>query len=189
MSEEAEVENGSAWKRFLRKHWSIVAFFVVAVILAFIGAIYVYLWFVGDAQSTGLVPSILGDWTMGHIVTFILNLIFWELVFIGIPVIVGAVAGWQWWRRLPAEEKREYHFFGRRSRTTGGSGGFSLFLFIVFAIKVYIDGKWNEAISEWTLDYVVGSMITILIWMAVIIGIPAAIGIVWWIRHEMKKKP
>jgi hypothetical protein len=39
------------------------------------------------------------------------------------------------------------------------------------------------------LDYVVGSMITILIWAAVIFGIPLAIGFVWWISREMNKKP
>lgn len=188
MSGEAGVENDSDWKKFLRRHWRIVAFFVVAGVLVFIGAIYVFLWFVSGAQSTGLVPSTLVFWTMGHVVTFILHLIFWELVFIGIPVIIGAVAGWQWWRRLPAEEK-EYRFFGRRSRTTGGGGGVSVLLFIAFAIKVFIDGKWDVAISTYTLDYVVGSMISILIWIAVIIGIPAAIGIVWWIHHEMNKKP
>jgi hypothetical protein len=188
MSGEAGVENGSDWKKFLGKHWSIVALFAVAGILLFVGAIYVCLWFVGDAQSTGLVPSTLGLWTMGHIVTFILHLIFWELIFIGVPTIVGAVAGWQWWSRLPVEEKKEYHFFGKRSRTTGG-GGVSALLMIAFAIKVYIDGNWNVAISTWTLDYVVGSMITILIWMAVIFGIPISIAIVLWMRHEMHKKP
>jgi len=188
MSEEAGAENGSDWKKFLRKHWRVVTSFVAAGILAFVGAIYVFLWFVKDAQSTDLVPRTLGLWTMGHVVTFILYLIFWELVFIGIPAIIGAVAGWQWWRRLPVEEK-ESHFFGRRSRTTGGGGGVSVLLWIAFAIKVFIDGKWNDAISTYTLDYVVGSLILILIWMAIIIGIPAAIGIVWWIRHEMKKKP
>jgi len=189
MSGETGVENGSDWKKFLRNHWNIVVLFIVAGILAIIGAIYVFLWFVGDAQSTGLVPSTLGLWTMGHMVSFILHLIFWELVFIGIPVIIGALAGWQWWRRLPVEEKKEYHLFGKRSRTTGGGSGVSVLLWIAFAIKVYIDGNWNVPISTFTLDYVVGSMISILIWIAVIFGIPLAIGIVWWILHEMKKKP
>ena len=57
-------ENGSGWKKFLRKHWNIVAIFVAAGVLAFAGAIYVYLWLVGDAQASGLVPSTLGLWTM-----------------------------------------------------------------------------------------------------------------------------
>jgi hypothetical protein len=103
-------ENGSGWKKFLRKHWNIVAIFVAAGVLGFAGAIYVYLWFVGDAQATGLVPSILGLWTMGHLVWFILHAVFWELLFIGIPAIIGAVAGWQWWKRLSDEEKKEYRF-------------------------------------------------------------------------------
>jgi ribosomal protein S4E len=60
---------------------------------------------------------------------------------------------------------------------------------IVSQGKVYVDGNWNVAISTWTLDYVVGSMITILIWIAAIFAIPAAIGVIWWIRHEMNKKP
>jgi len=190
MMAETGSENGSEiWKKFLRKHWNMVALFVVAVVLAFVGAVYVFLWFVGDAQSTGLVPATLRFWTMGHMVTFILHLIFWELLLIGIPVGIGAVAGWQWWKRIPDEEKKEYHFFGKRSRTTSGGSGISLLFFIAFCIKVFIDGNWNVAIATWTLDYVVGSMISILIWAAVIFGIPAAIGIIWWINHEMKKKP
>jgi len=58
-------EEGSDWKRFMRKHWGAVAVLAVAIFLAFVGAVYVFLWFVRYAQSTGLVPSSLGLWTMG----------------------------------------------------------------------------------------------------------------------------
>jgi len=189
MTGEAGIENGSEWKKFVRKHWNIVAIFVVTGILALVGAIYVYLWFVGNAQSTGLVPSTLGLWTMGNIVTFILHVIFWELIFIGVPAIIVAVAGWQWWKRLPDEEKKEHNLFGKRSKSSRAGGAISPLLFIAFAIKVYVDGNWNVAISSWTLNYVAGSMITILIWIVAIAAIPATIGIIWWIRYEMNKKP
>ncbi len=190
MMAETGSENGSdVWKKFLRKHWNMLALFVVAVILALVGAIYVFLWFVGDAQSTGMVPATLGLWTMGNLVTFILYAIFWELLLIGVPVVLAAVAGWLWWRRLPSEEKKEYHFFGKRSRTTSGGGGISLLFFVAFCIKVFTDGNWNVAFATWTFDYVVYSMLWILIWILVIFGIPIAIGVIWWIRHEMKKKP
>ena len=186
---ETEPENGhEGWKTFLRKHWEMVVLFVVAAVLASVGAILVFLWFVGDAQSTGMVPTTLGLWTMGHSVTFMLHLIFWELLLIGVPAIIGAVAGWQWWKRLPDEEKKEYHFFGSSSRTTGGGGGVSILFFIAFCLKVFIDGNWDVAIASWTFDYV-DSMISILIWVAIIFAIPAAIGIIWWINHELKKKP
>ena len=108
MTEEIAIEKRSDWKSFMRKHWKIVTAFVVAGILVVIGAIYVFLWFTADAQTTGLVPSIIGLWTMGNTVSFILHLIFFELIFIGIPAIIGAVAGWQWWKRLPEQEKSEY---------------------------------------------------------------------------------
>lgn len=184
MNDESDASNRSEWRTFLRKHGNIAVLFVVAGIMVIIGAVLVYLWFVGDAQSTGLVPSVLGLWTMGHLVTFILNLIFWELILIGIPVLVMAVAGWQWWKRLPAEERMGYRLLRKGSRASRGGGGGSGLLFIVFAIKVYIDGEWNVAMSTWTLDYVVNSFIAILIWVAIICGVPAAIGLVWWIRHN-----
>ena len=188
--EETEPESvNNGWKTFFRKHWRIVVLFVVGVVLASIGAILVFLWRVEDAQSTGMVPTTLGLWTMDNIVTFILHLIFWELLLIGIPAGIGAIAGWQWWKRLPDEEKKAYHFFGSNSRTTGGGGGVSVLFFIAFCIKVFIDGNWNVAIASWNLNYVVDSMISILIWVAIIFGIPIAIGVTLWISYEMKKKP
>jgi hypothetical protein len=189
MAETGSGNGSEGWKKFLRKHWNMLALSVVAVILASVGAIYVFLWFVGDAQSTGMVPTTLGLWAMGHLVTFILNVIFWELLLIGVPVILAAVAGWLWWRRLPVDEKKEYHFFGKRSRTTSGGSGISLLFFVAFCIKVFIDGNWNVAFATWTLDYVVYSMLWILIWILVIFGIPIAIGVIWWMNREMKKKP
>jgi hypothetical protein len=188
MSEEVMVEKGSDWKRILRKHWSIAAIFIIAGILLIAGAVYVFLWFVGDAQLTGLVPSVLSYWTMGNMLMFALHLIFWELVIIGIPVAVLGVAGWQWWKRLPAEEKAEYHRSGKHSRARDGGSGISFLFTIAFAIKVYVDGNWNVPVSIWTLDYVVGSMFTILLWTVAIFGIPAVIVGIWWIRREMNKK-
>jgi len=191
MMAEIESENGSEiWKKFLRKHWNMVVLFVVGAILVSIGVILVYLWFVGHAQLTGLVPVTLDLWTMGYLVTFLLHVIFWEVLFIGVPVILAAVAGWLWWKRLPDEEKKEYHFFGTRSRATGGGGGsISLLVFIAFCIKVFTDGNWNVAFATWTFDYLVYSLLTALIWILIIFGIPIALGIIWWINHEMKKKP
>jgi uncharacterized membrane protein len=189
MSETESENDEEGWKAFLRKHWKIAALFVVGAVLALVGSVIVFLWFVGDAQSTDMVPTTLGLWTMGNVVTFILHLIFWELILIGIPVGIAAIGGWQWWKRLPDEEKKKYHFFGSRSRTTGGSGGISILFFIAFCIKVFIDGNWDVTIASWPLNYVVESMISILIWVAIIFGIPAAIGVIWWISYETKRKP
>ena len=66
------------WKKFLSNHWKMFALWIVGAILAFIGAIYVFLWHVEESQLVGLVPETLGLWSMGHFINFVLHLIFWE---------------------------------------------------------------------------------------------------------------
>ena len=100
-----------------------------------------------------------------------------------IPVAIGAIIGWLWWKRIPEEEKREYNLSTKSSRSRSAEGAISPLLFIAFAIKVYLDGQWNAPIAGFSLDYVVGSMVTILVWIAVIVAIPAIIGFVWWISR------
>lgn len=181
-----DAKGGSEWKVFVRKHYAAIAVFGIAVVLAIVGAIYVFLWFVANAQSSGLVPASLGLWTMKNLVDFILNAILWELLVIGIPVVVGGVVAWQWWRRIPEAEWRGFRFGKRPGKGRGGGSGGLLF-FIAFCIKIYLDGNWNVAISTFNLNYVVNSMVLILAWFAVIFGIPATLVGVWWIRREMKK--
>jgi hypothetical protein len=184
MIEENEVAKDAGWRRFFRKHWNMLAVFVAAAILAVAGAVYVFAWFTGNAQSTDIVPSTLSMWSMNNVLMFILHAIFWELVLIGIPVAIGAIIGWQWWKRIPEEEKKEYNLSTKSSRSSSAGGAVSPLLFIAFAIKVYLDGQWNAPIAGFSLDYVVGSMITLLIWIAVIFAIPAIIGFVWWITRK-----
>jgi magnesium-transporting ATPase (P-type) len=186
MTQQVAAQSGVGCKGFLSRHRGALALFISAGILLCVGAVYVFAWFTGQAQTTNLVPSNLGLWSMGNVVMFILNAIFWELLLVGIPAAVGAVVGWLWWRNLPEEEKAQYRF-GKSSRSRNAGGAISPLLFIAFALKVYFDGNWNAAISTWTLNYVVGSIITILVWVAAIFAVPAAVGFAWWMHRELKK--
>jgi hypothetical protein len=196
MTAETESEKGTPlpaiWKKFLRKHWNMVVVFVVGAILVSIGVVLVFLWFLGDAQLTGLVPATLDLWTMGYLVTFLLHVILWEVPLIGVAITLVAVA-WLWWKKLPDEEREEYaraHIFGTPSKkTSGGSGAIELLIFIAFCIKVFTDGNWNVAFATWTLDYLVYSYLLALIWILIIFGIPMVLGGILWIIYEMKKKP
>jgi hypothetical protein len=187
MTVDQGVKKSSDWNKFLKKHWNIFAVFVASGILAFIAAVYVFLWFVANAQSTALVPATLGMWTMGNLISFILHALFWELLLIGIPVAIIGTLGWQWWKRLPEEEKSNLSW--KRSKSSSAGGAISPLLFIAFAIKVYIDGNWNIAISTWKLDYVIGSMVTILIWIGAIAAILVTIGFILWLSFGRNKKP
>ncbi len=189
---EGEIQpDQKIWNIFIKKHWSMLAVWIAAATVAVIGAILVFLWFVRDAQATGLVPHTLDLWTMGYLITFLLYALFWEIVFIAIPVIVFiAVIYVFWWKKLPVEERQDYrrgHLFGKRSRRRNGGGAISFLINIGFIIKVYLDGNWNVPFASWTFDYLVYSYLWVLIWFAVIFGIPLIIGGVWWIRRQMKK--
>jgi len=184
-------EIGKVWKKFLKNHWQILVLAIAILIIAVIGAIYVLFWFVGEAQTIGLIPTLLGEVALSHLIFFILHLIFWEAVFIGIPLLVffGILYG-GWWKRLPAKERKEYrkaHLFGKRSKRSDAGGGFSFIIFIAFVIKIILDGNWNWPFAEWGINYLVYSWFIAFIWIAVICGIPMLIGGLWWLNREMNK--
>ena len=192
MSFETEPENcDKIWKKFLGKHFKLFVLFVVSAILAFMGVIFVFLWFVEDAQLTGLVPEALSLWTMGYFVTFLLHLIFWMILLIGIPTILAVAAIYfLWWKKLPDDERKEYreeHLFGKRSARKDGGEGITFLVNIAFVIKVYLDGNWDKPFATWKFDYLVYSYLTALIWVLLVFGIPMAIGGLWWIFYGKEK--
>jgi hypothetical protein len=190
MAETCE-ENDKIWIKFLRNHWQMTVACAVGCILAIIGAIWVFLWFVDVAQSTGLVPVTLNLWAMGHLVTFLIHLVLRLALIIGIPAFVVGVLGWQlWWKKIPEDERLEYkrkRLFGKSSKRSDGGNGISFLIFVFFAIKIYLDGNWDKPFASWEFDYLVYSWLWAIIWIAVIFGIPILIGGIAWIRHEMKK--
>ena len=194
MIAETESKNDEKiWKKFLRNHWRLCVLFIVVAALAIIGAIYVFLWFVGDAQFTGLVPESLGLWSMGYLVTFLLNLLFWEVIYVVIPVLIAiGLIYTLGWKKIPDEERKEYkraHLFGKRNKRSESGEGISFLIFIVFIIKVYLDGNWGVPFATWEFNYLVYSWLLALILVLAIFGIPILIGGTLWLRHEMKKVP
>ncbi len=158
---------------------------VGGIAAAAIAALFVFLWVVATAQATGLVPSRLGDWTVGYVLTFILNLILWELILVAswaIPVALAAF--FLWYKKLPDEERRAYERGPRRSRSTGENGGVSFLIGLVWLGIVWIDGRWNLAFQDWTFHDLVYSWIEAGLVVLLIVGIPAMIYLVWSLRRN-----
>jgi len=177
---------GEVEKRFLRRHWKMAIVLAVLFSGAAIGALLVLLWFVATAQATGLVPLVLGQWSIGAVITFILHLIFWELVLVGSWVIlVVAVIFVKWYRGLPAEERAGWHRRGKRE----GSDAFGFLVGLTWLIVVWFDGRWNLSFETWTFNDWVYSFLAAVFWDLLIFGVPIALYFIWWIRGETKKNP
>jgi len=157
------------------------------IALAVIAAISVFLWVVADAQATGLVPVMLGQWTVGYFFIFILNVILWELVFVGSWVIpIAVVIFFQWYKKLPDKEREEYEGGSRRRRSAEEGSGMSCFVGLIWLIIVWIDGRWNLAFQAWTFNDWVYSWLAACLWALLIVGIPGTIFIIWSLRRPKK---
>ena len=177
---------GEAETRFLRRHWKMAMVFAIVIVGAAIGALLVLLWLVATAQATGLVPLVLGQWSIGHVITFLLHLIFWELILVGSWVLVIVIVlVFQWYRKLPVDERAGWHRRGRREE----SGAFGLLVGVTWLIVVWLDGRWDLPFNSWTFNDWVYSFLAAVFWDLLIFGVPIALGLVWWIRKEMKGEP
>lgn len=176
---------GEAWKKFARRHWKMTVLMIGAIAAIALAALLVFLWVVADLQATDVVPSGLGEWTVGYVVTFIMVLIAWELILVAswvIPVVVAVY--FLWYKKLPEEERKEYEGRPRRRRSAGENSGISFFIGLVWLAIVWIDGKWNLAFQDWTFNDWVYSWIVAGLVVLLIGGIPVLIYVIWAVRRS-----
>jgi hypothetical protein len=190
------------WKYSLKKHWKVYALFIVGCIVAFIGCILVLMWFMGYQAIGGNGTWNIGLWSIKSFIGFMLRLIVWEILFIGIPVIAVVAVAWAlWFKKLPTEEQERHKFWFRAGehkdkvgrnqnrRTGGGFGVLNVFVFIAFLIILAIDGTFNTPIGSLPYSYFVYAWLWGLLWVGIIAGIPLTIGAIWWLHRELKEIP
>jgi hypothetical protein len=97
------------------------------------------------------------------------------LVFIPMVVLIYLL----WYRKLPADERKEYEGGPKRSRSAGEDSGFSFFVGIVWLAIVWLDGNWNRAFEQWSFNDWVYSWLAAALVVLVIVGIPAIGWLVW----------
>ncbi|TFH04011.1 MAG: hypothetical protein E4H14_15620 [Candidatus Thorarchaeota archaeon] len=170
-------------RRFLRRQWKMMVVFGAIAAVAAIEGLLVLTWFVTSAQAVDFIPAVLGQWTIGYVITFILHLIFWELLLVVTWVgVVASAIGYFWYMRLPEEDKIESS--GRSKRDGGNAFGFLIGL--AWLVVVWLDGRWNLAFESWTFNDWIYSCLAAFGWVLIICGIPMVLFFIWWIKQEPK---
>jgi len=163
--------------RFLKKYWKMTLLMAVIAIVAGIVGLLTFLWQVNIA----VVPATLGQWSIGIIISFCLNLVFWELLLVGSWVIVVVIVFYfQWYMKLPEEDRKGWSGRGRRE----SGDAISFFFGLAWLLIIYIDGRWNLTFDTWTFNDWVSSWLTAAFWVFLIGGIVVAIGLIAWIAKE-----
>jgi hypothetical protein len=181
----------NTWKNFLQKHWKMALVIAAGIACAVVGAIAVFLWRTTGPEALVRYPPTLGLWTVGYLVSLLVDLILWGLLLIVLPIIAAAICIYfLWWKRIPAGERQEY--FGgprekrprRRARRGSAGGIFNIFVFITWLIIIGADGNWSKAFGLWTFSYLVISVLAAFLWDLLIIAIPVTIAFIWWVRRK-----
>ncbi|MGY5878932.1 MAG: hypothetical protein RTV31_01720 [Candidatus Thorarchaeota archaeon] len=164
--------------RFLKKYWMMTLMIAAMFIVAAIVSVLVLLWQV----STPGLPATLGLWSVSTVISFCLNLVFWELLLVGSWVAVLAIVLYfQWYSKLPEEDRKSWS--GRGNRENTDAIGF--FIGIAWLLILYIDGTaWTRTFNAWTLTDWVWSWIFAAFWVLVIGGIIVTIGLIAWLAKE-----
>ena len=168
---------------FLKRHWKMTIVMAVSCAAAAIVALFVFLWVAANAQATGLVPVALGQWTVGYLITFILNVIFWELLLV-VSWLIPLFAAYYWWFNKQPDADIWKPGRGRRE----GGDAFGFLIGIAWLIMIWIDGRWTQELQTWTFIEWIYSWLTALGWVLIIFGIPAVIIFILWFGYRKKMK-
>ena len=178
MSEEKSEE--TYWKEFAKKNWKLIAVAFAACVILFIVALWVIIAYINASPIGGMGTWTLNDWTLNYIVGFMIQIILWELLLVGLPAgIFFGLGGYFWWSRLSEEDKQEHKAREKknkhRKRNAGGSGGGSFFMFIAYCIYIATQGKYDTPFGNESYSYWVFAWFFTLMWIFIIIGIPVVI--------------
>ena len=160
------------WKKHINDHiWTLII-----VIIA--GFFLVLIWIIETSPIGAQGTALIGDWSLDWIVGFMWITIGWELLFVGLPTAVFfCVGGYIWWKRLPEEEKAVYKAREKKhtAKKTGGGGGGGIVMFIAYIIYMGIQGYYYAPFSSQPYSFWVYSFFYTIMWIAIVLGIPACV--------------
>jgi len=189
MESSNDLSEKQFWKDIIKKYKNSFIVLIVACVCVVIGVLMVLVWYVNTSPLGGQGTWTFDRWTLNYIVGFIIQIILWELLFVGVPTgLFFGLGGYFWWRKLPAEEKQVFKDREKkdshRKKDYGGGGGFGFFMFIAYCIYIAVDGNYNTLLGAKSYSYWIFSWFLTLMWIFIVFGIP--IGIILLILYFTK---
>ncbi|TFG26198.1 MAG: hypothetical protein EU532_10460 [Promethearchaeota archaeon] len=176
------------WKEEIKKHWKILILCAIIIVILTIIAVNVLIWQIQTSAIGNYGTATFDQWSLEWIVIFIIVLILWELLFVGVPAgLIFGLGGYLWWKHLPEEERtkiKEQHSTHKKTRR---GCGFGIFIFIAYCIYIAIDGNFSTPFGNKPYSYWVYSYILTIGWLLIIIGIPMAIIGLIYLRYWLRK--
>ncbi len=183
-------------KVFLRniavQYWYYVLIFGLIIIGAILGFILTLNEYINTSTIGGQGTWTFDQFSMGTVVEWMIFFLLWLLVIVVLPTLaVGLfLVAIIWYIVFLPELREEIKFrfkreeekrrrFGTKSES---SGLFGLFMFIGVCIYITLDGNWMTEFGNLSYKYFVDAWITVFIWGLIIIGIPAVIIGIWYVR-------
>ena len=188
MEEDENMSNKQFWKEEIKNRWKVLILFVVVIVFLSITGVYVLIWQIQTSPIGNYGKATIDQWSLDWVVRFIIILILWELLFVGVPAaLIFGLGGYLWWKRLPSDERtniKEYHSKNKKARDASGLG---LFIFIAYCIYIAIDGNYYTPFGNRPYSYWLYSYLLTMGWLLIIVGIPMAVAGLLYLRYWLKK--
>jgi hypothetical protein len=195
MTEVTKIDfQNETWKKFVKMHWKITIVMAAGIASAVVDAIFVFLWRITGPEAATLYPSTLGLWTVGSVWNLFWDIVLWEFLLVLLPVIAVVIVIFAtWYRKLPADERNEYFPKPDPSKprkkvsTRNGGRAINFIVTVTWLILIKVGGNWETAFVSWTFTYLITTILWAFLWDLIIIGTPASIALIWWLRRELRK--
>ncbi|TFG06560.1 MAG: hypothetical protein EU539_07360 [Promethearchaeota archaeon] len=188
MEDEQKIRDEQFWKVEIKKHWKVLILFIAVVVVLSIIGVYVLIWQIQTSPIGNYGKATFDQWSLEWVVIFLIMLILWELLFVGLPAaLLFGLGGYLWWQRLPGEERAEFKEHRSTHKKARGGCGCGIFMFIAYCIYIAIDGNFSTPFGNKPYSYWVYSYLLTIGWLLIIIGIPMAIIGLIYLRYWLNK--
>ncbi|MFA5406286.1 MAG: hypothetical protein WC307_02925 [Candidatus Nanoarchaeia archaeon] len=183
--------NDKRVKKLIKQYWKVFFAAIIVVVIAVIGAVSVFVWHIQTSDIGLQGAATISEWSMISALSFIISLLLWELLFVGLPaIIILCGGGYLWWNNLSFKQQREFKKEQRTQRghhaRKGGAGGFVTF--IAFIIYLAIEGNLATPFGDLPYSYWVFAYLSSIAWLLIIAGIPGVIISLLYFKQWYNKK-